>query len=161
MTAVTDISEYTPIAEAPRMVSGQRWLTRSGQKIAGTALMLAAAGMWVLPGASWDADVALIKLGLTVGVGLAGLTAWMAGRSVPLVEIEIDTVRREVRLVRGKAKSRTLVSRTRIGDLGQAEVCGTMVRLWDGNGSLLAEVAMSDPAVRRSLTTVLRDEGKL
>ena len=161
MTAITDIPAQAAIADAPHMINGQRWLARSAQRIAGAGLVLAALGLWVAPGASWDGDLALIKLGLSLMIGFAGLTILHAGRAQPTVEIEIDTVRREVRLVRGKGKTRTLVSRTRIRDLGQAELHGNMMRLWADDGALVAEVAMINPDMRRSLTAALRDEGKL
>ncbi|MEO0380669.1 MAG: hypothetical protein AAF252_10385, partial [Pseudomonadota bacterium] len=84
-----------------------------------------------------------------------------AGRAQPSVEIEIDTVRREVRLVRGKGRARDVVSQIAIADLGPAEVRGEMARLWTTDGDLVAEVAMSDPALRLSLLGALRDAGKL
>lgn len=161
MPVMSDLAVTTPLAEAPRTINGQRWMARVGQRLAGAALVLAAFGMWIAPGASFDGDIALFKLGVSLVLGFAGLAISNAGRSVPAIEVEIDTVRREVRLMRGKGRARTLVSRTYIRDLGPAEVHGTMARLWGADGALIAEVAMSDPSLRRSLTNVLRDEGKL
>lgn len=161
MTAVTDFTAPTPLADAPRMIHGGRWLARIGQRMGGAALVLAAVGLWVAPGASWDMDLALMKMGLSLAIGFAGLAILTAGRAVPSIEIEIDTVRREVRLVRGKGRARTLVSRTAIADLGPAELHGNMARLWAADGALVAEVAMGDPDLRRGLTAALRDEGKL
>ena len=40
-------------------------------------------------------------------------------------------------------------------------VRGTMARLWTADGALVAEVAMSDPDLRRSLMGALRDAGKI
>ena len=113
MTAITDISTSTGMPEAPHMISGERWLTRSAQRLGGIALVLAAIGLWIAPGAGMDADVALFKLGVSVA------------------------------------------------DLGPAEVHGQMARLWTVDGALVAEVAMSDPDLRRSLMGALRDAGKL
>lgn len=161
MTALPDIHAAPSPADSPRTVDGSRWLKRSAQRLGGAALMTAAAGLWVQPGASWDADVMLIKLGLSLTLGLAGLAVLQAGRAVPPVEVEIDTIRREVRLMRGKGRARQLVTRTALAELGPAEVQGNMVRLWSGDGALIAEVALTDPAIRRSLTGALRDADKL
>jgi len=161
MTAITDFSTRPPLGEPPHMVNADRWLTRGAQRLGGAALVLAAIGLWVMPGASWDADLALFKLGLSVILGFAGLAILQAGRAQPLVQVEVDTVRREVRLVRGAGQDRTVVSRTLISDLGPAEIHGTMARLWAADGALVAEVAMSDPDLRRSLTAALRDAGKI
>lgn len=143
------------------MVDGQRWVTRIAQRLGGITLVLASVGLWVTPGALWGTDLALIKLGVSLLMGFAGLAILHAGRTQHTVEVEIDTVRREVRLVRGRGKDRTVVSRTSLFDLGPAEVHGNMIRLWAPDGALVAEVAMTDAGVRSSLTSALRDAGKL
>lgn len=161
MTAITDFSSQNDIAETPHMVNGARWLTRSAQSLGGVALVLAAVGLWITPGAAFDPQLALFKLGVSATLVLVGLAIVQTGWSKPMVQVEIDTVRREVRLVRGKGRARTLVSRISIADLGPAEVRGTMARLWTADGALVAEVAMSDPDLRRSLMGALRDAGKI
>lgn len=161
MTAITDISTTTGVPEAPHMIGGERWLARGAQSLGGVALVLAAFGVWVAPGAGFEPDLALFKLGVSVALGISGLVIMQAGRAQPAVEFEIDTLRREVRLVRGNGRNRSLVSRISIADLGPAEVHGNMARLWTADGSLVAEVAMSDPDLRRSLMGALRDAGKL
>jgi len=161
MTAITDISTSTGVPEAPHMVGGERWLTRGAQSLGGVALVLAAFGVWVAPGSGFEPDLALFKLGVSVALGFAGLAIMQAGRAQPAVAFEIDTLRRGVRLVRGNGRNRSLVSRISIADLGPAEVHGNMARLWTADGSLVAEVAMTDSELRRSLTGALRDAGKL
>ncbi|WP_299730860.1 hypothetical protein [uncultured Tateyamaria sp.] len=161
MTAITDFSTQHDIGEAPHMVDGASWMTRGAQSVGGIALVLAAIGLWITPGAAFDPDLALIKLGVSATLILMGLAIIQAGWARPMVEVEIDTVRREVRLMRGKGRARSLVSRTSIADLGPAEVRGNMARLWTTDGSLVAEVAMSDPDLRRSLMGALRDAGKI
>lgn len=161
MTAIPDTSTAPDLPHSPHMIDGTRWLMRSAQMFGGVCLIMAAFGLWLAPGAGFDPDLALFKLGVSVTVGIAGLAILQAGRPQPTVEIEIDTERSEVRLVRGKNDARTVVSRIAIADLGPAEVHGTMARLWTTDGALVAEVAMSDPKLRLSLLAALRDAGKI
>ena len=164
MTALFDAmpeTSATPAREIPRTVDGQRWLVRCGQRIVGAALVLAALGLWVHPGALLEADVLLMKFALSLTLGLGGLIVLQMGGLVPAGDVEIDTVRREVRLVRGTGGARHIVSRTRMADQGRAEQDGVMTRLWAQDGALIAEVALSDAALRSSLTSALRDAGKL
>ncbi|MEO0400760.1 MAG: hypothetical protein AAF214_00130 [Pseudomonadota bacterium] len=166
MTAFPDmIAPQTAAPAAPstpaRTVDGQRWLIRGAQRVGGAACVLAALGLWVQPGAAWDADLALFKMGLSVGLGFVGLAVMQMGRAVPSVDVEIDTIRREVRLVRGQGRARALVSRTRMTDLGPAELHANMLRMWAQDGALVAEVALSDPQMRARLVGALKDAGKL
>ncbi|WP_415920236.1 hypothetical protein [Tateyamaria sp. SN6-1] len=145
-----------------RTVSGARWLVRGAQRFLGTALMLAVAGLWLHPGATFDQDIALIKLVLSVVMGMGGLALLIGGRPERTVEVELDTRRGELRLVRRHADAASqVVHRCAFADLGHVELAGQMVRLWDADSGLLAEVPLSDPASRSVLLTALRAHGKL
>lgn len=160
MTALSDVMAHAAPVESARMLDGGRWLARGAQRLGGVALVLAAAGMWVLPGAMLEPDVILMKLGVSLAAGFAGLALVQGGRARPAAQVAIDTVRREVRLVSDGADPR-VISRTPFADLGRAELAGHLVRLWAEDGALIAEVALTDPAAHRSLLGALRDAGKL
>ncbi|WP_299627232.1 hypothetical protein [uncultured Tateyamaria sp.] len=161
MTALSDFMTDAAPSDRPQMVDGRRWVMRSAQTLGGTTLVLAALGLWVLPGASWDADLLLIKLGLSLFLGFAGIAIMQMGRARPLVQVEIDTTRREVRLVRLAGRVKELVDRTAMSDLGGAAVQGGVVSLFDAHGDLIADVALTDPQTRKSVLGALRDAGKL
>lgn len=80
MTTVSDFMMDTAPTHIKNMVEDHRWALRGTQRMIGVALILAAAGLWVLPGASWEADVALMKLALTLLFGLVGFTIMPLGR---------------------------------------------------------------------------------
>lgn len=164
MTATTDFTHNAALNAPARTLDGGRWVVRILQRFGGGVLILAAFGLWLQPGALWDADLVLFKFVVSLVMGFAGLAMVQNGRSLPAAQVEIDTVRREVRLVRaGSARVRSdhVIARTGFDALGQAEMLGQMVRLWAEDGTLIAEVALSDPDMRRGLISALRDAGKL
>ncbi|MFP4327813.1 MAG: hypothetical protein ACLFQL_07370 [Paracoccaceae bacterium] len=63
MAATTEQQDQTAGRPIAGLVSG----------IAGAGLVAAALGLWVLPGASMAADLLLMKLGLSLFLGLGGL----------------------------------------------------------------------------------------
>ena len=169
MVATTDamISGTLPhraVFAPVRTVDGARWLARGAQRFAGTVLLLAMAGIWIQPGAAFDQDIMLFKLALSAFLGLAGMALIRGGRPEPSVEIEIDLDRDELRLVRPQptAFAAPIVVHTcAFSDLVSVDVVSQMVRLWDADGSLMAEVPMSDPETRSTLMQALSAHGKI
>ena len=101
MTATSEFMNIqAPTLEPARMVDGGRMIIRSAQRLIGAALTLAAIGIWIAPGASWESDVMLFKLILSLTAVIAGLGLMGASTAPRAPEIQIDTIRREVRLVR-------------------------------------------------------------
>jgi hypothetical protein len=167
MTAVNDFMHDTPKAIARpvggpvQVLDGGRMMVRSGQSFLGATLILAAAGLWILPGAEFSSDVMLMKLVLSLTAGCIGIALAQNGKAPTSPEIEIDTARREIRLVRRTGQQTKCVETCKIEDLDRAEVQGAHVLLWAKGDVLLAEVALSDPILRRSLMGALADAGKL
>ncbi len=164
MTATTDFMNEAALGAPARTLDGARWVARVVQRFGGVVLILAAFGLWLQPGALWDADLMLFKFAISLVMGFAGLALIQSGRALPSAQVEIDTVRREVRLVRSglrQAKRDRVIARTGFDALGSADMLGQMVRLWAQDGTLIAEVALSDPDTRRGLISALRDAGKL
>lgn len=161
-TTAIDFMNSAPADHAPaHMVDGGRLIVRIAQRLIGSALVLAALGMWVIPGSDWGADLALMKLMISLCLGLCGIGLIHAGKEKPFPEVEIDMIRREARLVRRDQSDVALLARCKFDDLAKVEHEGEMVRLWDSNDVLLAEVTLSDPTTRRSLLSALRLAGKL
>jgi len=163
MTATADMMIDQAAALQPvRSVDGGRMMMRLGMRLIGAALVLAALGVWFAPGATWESDVLLFKLVLSVCGGLAGLGLLQASGKPEQPQIEIDTIRRELRLMRpGLIGRRAVLRRCRFDDLGKVEKKGAHLRLWDECNALLAEVTLSDHKMMRSLVAGLRDAGKL
>ena len=149
-------------ANPVRMADGGRMVVRGAQRLLGVSLALAAVGLWMAPGSSWESDVLLFKLILSLMAILAGAGLLQASAKPKSIEVEIDTIRREVRLMRPAPDgSAALIERCAFADLTRAERNDTLVRLWGPRNTLLAEVNMSDRAVLHTLVSGLRDTGKL
>lgn len=149
-------------SEPARMADGGRMMIRGAQRLTGVSLMLAALGIWMAPGATWDADIMLFKLILSVVAAIAGLGLLNASSTPRAPEVQIDTIRREVRLVRRLHGSEPLVLQScSFADLAHAEHEGSNVSLWDQSGIFLAEVSLTDRTALTSLVSGLRDEGKI
>jgi hypothetical protein len=167
MTAVSDfyvddVNTNGDIVASPvRTVDGARMMMRGGQNILGVSLMLAAVGLWVMPGSDLSSDVLLMKLALSLTAVGVGLSLAQQGKPQSMPEVQIDTIRREVRLVRAKGAIKEVIKTCKFADLDRAEIEGAHVVLWAPGNVMLAEVPMTDPQSRNSLMLGLMDAGKL
>ncbi len=85
----------------------------------GTSLMVAIVGLWAMPGAMFDGETLVIKLGLTaIFIAFAGLCFWLASRGVR-TEVQFDLARNEIRSVaRSRKGGVTLLDRLTFEDVG-------------------------------------------
>lgn len=146
MAAIFEATEGRMLPEAARTVNAERWLMRATQKFFGTALVISAFGLWLHPGAALEPELLLFKLAVSIFFALVGFGLLRSGRSEKCVEVEIDTNGRSVRLVRVKNGATRLVEAIPFSELGEVERYGQMLRLWDQQGNLVAEVPMTNPA---------------
>lgn len=165
MTATADFMNAdatAPALEPVRIADGGRMVVRAAQRLTGAALVIAALGLWLAPGASWENDLMLFKLILSITAGLAGLGLMQSSAKPNRPQIEIDTIRREVRLVRVVRDGKKLIlQRCGFSELSRAEQKGHYVRLWDSNNILLAEVSLADQNTMTGLMAGLRAAGKI
>lgn len=144
-----------------RALDAGRTLGRLARRVTGAGLILAAAGLWLAPGSSWAADILLIKLVLSLVAGGVGLALVQTGGAPDAPEVEIDLVRRRIRVVhRARGQDMTLQDCS-FSELGRVEKIRNTLTLWDNSGNLLAEIAPADQRVLRALVSGLRDAGKL
>jgi hypothetical protein len=102
-------------------LADRRWaeVGQTASWIAGMAFLIAAIGLWLLPGASVASDVMAMKFGLsTVLGGIASVLIYYASRGVR-TEIQVDTKLGEIReIVRNSAGRTSLISKLRFDMIG-------------------------------------------
>ena len=162
MTATSDfMPEQQPYRVSTGTVDGSRMIWRGVQRIAGVALVVAASGLWIAPGADWSNDVMLMKMGLSVTALMVGFWFLLSGARPPQPNLEIDTVRGEVRLVRPGAMGASLtLHRCRFADLARVELSGYTLKFWDERSGFIADVHVSDRTTLDRLLSSLRDAGQ-
>ena len=136
------------VTEGDRAQSRGRVFERLG-KLVGVSSVLAALGLWVLPGALVGGDVAVMKLALTVGLLLAGAVLIWSARAGFNDEMQVDLVRKELRLgqrnISGDYRLNALVEFGEVGSvfLMRSKKPGEAARLFlrIGNSDRALEVA--------------------
>lgn len=162
MTATSGfMTDTKPYRTEPGTVDGSRLILRGVQRVVGVALFVTASGLWLTPGADWSSDVMVMKMGLSVLSLMLGFWLILAGaRPVP-PEIEIDTQRGELRLVRPGTGSGNLVLHCcRFAELARVERCGETLKFWDENDRFIADVHVTERATLDKLVSGLRAAGQ-
>ncbi|MEY8098455.1 hypothetical protein AB9F29_13675 [Falsihalocynthiibacter sp. S25ZX9] len=99
---------------AVRMPGNTGFWARFAQALAGGVALVSigiAVGMWVMPGSEMGADIALFKAALSGVLVLTGLLAlWFAAQGTTY-ELQVDSVKRELREVLRNKKGQNLVLR--------------------------------------------------
>jgi hypothetical protein len=127
-----------------RDAGGDRRLLRDAALVfAGVVLLAVGLGQWLMPGALLAADLIAIKVAITaamLGVGLACLHA--VGREAR-VEVQVDTVRRELRVTeRDRRGTERLLQRVPMREIDSAYV--KRGARSQAGGHLLLRLAESD-----------------
>ena len=162
MTMTADTTRFTSPGAALSLSDGVRVLGRLAQCLFGAALALAAPVFWLAPGQVWQAEFTLGNVAMTLMVMVAGLGLLTFGRT-PLPPVaEIDTRRREVRLLKIEPDgSARVLERVPFAHLMLAEHQAGRVWLWGRGETLLADVTLEDDEVLHDLLDALRAEGRL
>jgi len=131
---------------------GNRIVIRTLFRIVGTALVLTAPAMWVLPGSFFQSDVLLMKLGVSVFFLLCGLALLMRNHIDTQPEAYFDPIRRELRVLQKNDRGRPeTVMRRSYDSLGGARITSRVIELWDVDGSVLMRLPIENPDVRHAL----------
>lgn len=150
------------IVQPMRVIEGSRMVLRAAQRLIGSAMTLAAICLWIVPGASFEQDVMLFKLVLSITAFICGLALIHASAAPEAPDVEVDVADRVVRLVRNLPGGRSVILQScSFAELTRAYREGPIVRLWGQDGVFLAEITLADPKIMDRLMTALESEDDL
>jgi hypothetical protein len=131
---------------APKRAPRHGWRALSGlSRFTGVVLMLAAVGIWLLSGSLWDAEMMLLRLGVSVVFMCLGLALLHAGRRTARDEIHLDQRARELRHVRrGHDGIARLRQRLALRDLSEVVIDEDRLVLRGRDGQVLLELSGMD-----------------
>ncbi len=158
MAMITDHSNHPggTVTEPGRRVALHEVLLFVG----GVLLLLVAAGMWIAPRAYWGEDLFATKLLLSMILSFVGIAMVQAGLILPRREVEIDTDKGEVRVVRHARGKKHILNACAFEHLAAAQ-SDNVVRLWDGFGNYMADIPLNEPSTRGRLIMALKAAGKI
>lgn len=161
MTSTSDFitdSRVHPRVEVT--LAGASMVLLAMQRLIGFSLILAASGLWLTPNANWGSDVLLMKMGLSIVSLIVGFWLVFADGKSAQPDVEIDTVRRELRFV-GSGPMGARFARQRIGfaELSQVERSDEGLKFWDSHGKLIADMYVTERSILDALVSGLRDSG--
>lgn len=152
MPATTDITEIDSRLPIKLSQGGGAVALTIIFRICGTALILTAPALWLLPGSAVSADLMLMKLGVTLFFFLCGLALLMRNHSDAQPEVYFDPIRRELRVLQLNARGRPeTILRRSYDTLGAAHITKRAVELWDVDGSILMRLSLPDAKSRQAL----------
>lgn len=163
MTTTADHSfEAKPAVGIVHMLDGGRLVLRLTMRLGAVSFAMVVLLIWIAPGATWDNDVMLFKLALSVISGLISAAMWQCSLAPARPTVEVDIANMEVRVMRrqGGAPAR-VIERCTFADLDAVDLYGRHIILWGKGKRLLADISLSDTTAHDSLLGALRSVGKL
>lgn len=146
----------------PYKLDGNRTMLRLLARAAAMTAAFVAVFVWLAPGATWEAEVMLFKLGASIFAAFTSVALWQASLPPLPPSVEIDTANTELRLVRTDGyRPREVVERCQFDDLQMVELHGRHIAFWAPGGRLLAEITLSNATAHATLLAALRQAGKL
>lgn len=123
----------------------------------GVILVLAAIGLWFVPGAFGDAQTAMMRFAVSLLFGASGLVLLSKRKVSTRSEIEIDPIRSELRHYhRGADGVSRLVGRHAMSDVNVTWMTSRNARIWGADGALLMDVALETEADAADVVSALR-----
>jgi hypothetical protein len=152
---VSDVEQMVPVRIG---FEGNKVLLRALFRFTGTIFILAAPGLWLLPGSNGDPGLMLYKLGASIFFAFCGMALILRNKSYAQPEVYFDPIRREMRILQRNARGRPqTVLRRSYDTLGAAKIYKRQLEIWDVDGSVLLSLPLFDPEARNALRMQLGD----
>ncbi len=163
MTVAADQSYEMPAVKGiTYALGGSRFVARLACKLGAVSLGLAGVILWIAPGATWESDVMLFKLVLSILAAYGAFALFQHSKPLETPSVEVDMAQKELRLIREDvASGPLLIERCAFEDLHAVDLHGRHITFWANGGRLLAEISLSNANAHATLLACLRGLGKL
>ncbi len=132
-------------------------VNRGGRIFLGSVLCISALGLWLVPVDAGDAAMQLIKLLVSVVMLALGMMfIFSINRRAELPEIQIDTLKRELRVIkRDHANNPFVEAFHAFENMAEINLKGHHLSARDADGQVIVSVPLRDKATARALQAAL------
>ena len=151
-----------PAKGIPYVLNGSRFAMRFAFKMGTLTFGLVAVLVWLAPGASWESDIMLFKMAITIVATFCAALMWQSSLPVDAPGVEVDVATGEVRVVRENVTGpERVIERCAFADLHAVDVRGKHITFWGQRERFLAEISLTDAGARKALLAALKSLGKI
>lgn len=163
MVASPDIRETFQPSAAPGPVQGGG-IHRAAARFVGAILVLASVGIWLVPIATADAFVVIMKLLVSVSMACFGAVLVEYGRNLMSEEVHLDPLRNELRHIRKDSDGRShVVARFDFAELKDIRMTDGFLNVIDLTGEVVLKLPAGSvenlPVLRAALGNTLQKAG--
>ena len=132
-------------------------VNRGGRMFLGSVLCISALGLWLVPVDAGDAAMQLIKLLVSVVMLALGMMfIFSINRRAELPEIQIDTPKRELRVIKRDYADKPFVEACHAFEkMAEISLKGHQMTARDADGQVIVSVPLRDKATARALQATL------
>lgn len=132
-------------------------VNRGGRIFLGSVLCISALGLWLVPVEAGDAAMQLIKLLVSVVMLALGMMfVFSVNRRAEMPEIQIDTLKRELRVIKRDHANTPFVEACHAFDkMAEIKLKGHHLSARDADGQIIFSVPLRDKATARALQATL------
>lgn len=149
--------EFEQASDLRENLQSGKGVNRVGRIFFGSVLVISALGLWAVPVADGDMAMRLIKLLISVvlaGVGVMFFLSLDSAEDLP--EIQVDTIKRELRIIRHTGDGLTDDETVHSFDaLSEVTIRDRLLTARDDTGQLVISVPLRDKAMEAALKEVL------
>lgn len=162
MTAIDqDTAKFTRIAPLdglPNLRAAQTWgefgtgapwsLKAMVLRLLGGCMVLSSTGLWLVEGAGDDAQLALVRVGLSVVLLFFGLVLMLINDPSGQPSVQFDLRAQKVRVVQKKGNRELLLKQLSFDRVGHVKFTANTLALFQTDGTMVVEVPFADPQSR-------------
>ena len=154
---LSETSDFNPPLVLRDRLGQTTEVNRAGRIFFGSALIISALGLWLVPGEPGDAAMQLIKLLVSVVLlALGAMFIFSLRQAAQLPEVQVDLKMRELRVLKhDKAQRQYVEARHGFDTLSEVILQDRLLIARDKAGHTVASVPLPDEATEKAIRSLL------